>query len=260
MHKISRLGSKGRLGKCWHLDATSPYAKRDYEQNANGYRHIYAFLDPVRSEVQKGAFRLIRGKHWAGGFGPIHVVSGADGVKMQMKDFVAFCRRGAFDRFGRVRKCVAYRGIIAPPDLLQMAMRDMCLRAPKHADRFFQDAFSWLKTRLHKLFPGVPIQSAFHTLPGRAHWEWICPKYAPSGRPARAGVDWDGHTYSARHAVALVRTGQMAKGYPTNLNSTVEAEFSRYLIRTYRDVMKKAGVSPHTRTDIYQAELFFLQL
>jgi hypothetical protein len=256
---------KGLQGKCRHLDPTSARAKRDYEQNANGYRTVREFLDPVLIDMDRTGFRLGGGRDWLGGFGPMHQIVGPDGLPLLEKHFVKFCKKGAHDRSGRSRDCVAYRGILSPPDSLQSALRDMCLRAPmsvapKGSKSYFEEAFLWLKTRLQKEFPGVPLVIAFHTGTGRAHWEWIVPKYGPNGKVARPGVKWDCEFFSARHALAFMRTGKPAECSEPQLNSIIERDFSQHLILSYRQVMSRAGVRRHTLWEVLEAELFFLRL
>src|SRR5260221_2824286 len=198
------------------------------------------------------------GHNWLGHFGPIHRRTDGKKRPMTTKAFVAYCRAGARDKYGRRRKRVAYRCVLNPTNLMQYALRDLCLRAPEQANAFFLRAFAFLRRRLRKEFPGVPLQLAFHCKPGRAHWEFIIPKYNARNRKVRPGVRLDGPYTSIAHAEAFVRTCQPVPGSIPLLNSDIELEFYRYLILRYRHVLHRAGLGPPLKNEVMEAEKSFL--
>ena len=209
MHMIRGLSAQWLRHESQYLDPESKEAEQRHARFANGYQHIRQFMDsaPVPDLEAFGdtdkPLKWRGGHNWLGHFGPIHRRTDGKKRPMTSKAFVAYCRAGARDKYGRRRKRVAYRGVLNPPNLMQYALRDLCLRAPQQANSFFLHAFAFLRRRLRKEFPGAPLQLAFHCEPGRAHWEFIIPKYNERNRKVRPGVRLDGPDTSIAHAEAI---------------------------------------------------------
>jgi hypothetical protein len=261
MHRITCLTPTNLIGKFLHLDSLSSHAKQDHDQNANGYRKTRRFLDslPYTCDPPKeGSRRRKGGKDWLGHIGPFHFILDSKGKEVSFREHVNTCLAGGKDKYGRRRKYVAYRGILNPPTEIQAALRDLCLRVPFKAESAFQDLLIFLARHLHKEFPNVSVQVAFHTRPGRAHWEWTIPKYR-EGKVVRKGVRWDGVLTTVRHTKHLLRAGDRGPDQP-KLNSEIELNFCTRVVAVYRRALHKAGLAPAKKAAALEADIFFLRL
>ena len=245
MHKVNPIRRSDLERVTDHVDALSPQATKDAQENANGYAFVSQLLGLIeRSTGYRSdgspVFRKYSGlKNWLSQFGPIHRIRDGNGIHYDLKGYREWVLKSATDRFGREREKVAYKGILNPPDEVVFLFWWLSYHSPDLAFSTIGNSMDFIENQLRSTFGTIPIQLAFHVKTGRPHFEWTLPEYREDLRKAAPGAKSDSKTYSIRHIRSLLNHKIAPPLHPPRWNSILELNWTKALLLMVKKLIGK---------------------